>query len=193
MFITYKTNATLNKLLKPEYTGYLTKFNGGNMPENYMKDFPEYTGIRTIKEYSSKEKTEEKQPFAGDFSIEKPSLLIYEKVVLNRRYKSFNCDDPEILKFAVATVICNILPRGSCILAYNFNDYLYDIIYLLKACFSVVNIYQGYIECDEFMLKQKDIDRVLNYLRYALDCPGDIYAFPTQDEKLDSLFSKLFS
>lgn len=187
-FIQYKTQASLDGLLCPKYNGYLTKMTSGDLPD---EGFKEYREARNVKDRVVND--EKKASFNADYIIRKPSLLIYEKVFMPFKYDTLRCDEPEILKISIATVIANIKHRGSCFLAYDFDEYLYDMIYLLKACFSIVNIYQTHIECIDFMIKQKDIDRVMLYFRYLLDSGENIYPFKKPDMNIEKLMNALFS
>ena len=162
------------------------------MPENYLRDFPKYVSPRNVQTFEMPDI--ELPEFKAEYIIKNPSLPIFEKTILNKKYNSFRCDDPEILKLSMATVFRNIMAGGSCLLAWEFNDLLYDYFHLLRAGFSVVNIYKVFIICTGFCLKTQEVEAVVEYFRYAIDCPAEIHPFMkiSTENSIKTILSKLF-
>jgi hypothetical protein len=193
--IQYTTKNTLDGILSPAYFGYMTRLMEirGNLPENYMDDFPQYAAPRNIEKYSPKKGAA--VDLAGYFTVPTYENPIFERTIFCQTYKNMCSPDPKNMQMGLATIFRNMQKGGRCYIKWEFCDELYDYIVLLSAAFGTVEISAEWIHCRDFHLAPAAVDKIMAYFRYALDCPGTIYPFKkiADKKKLDAIFKKLFN
>jgi hypothetical protein len=193
--IEYTAKCTLDGLISPSYFGYMSRLMGNtagrtNDPQNFAEDFPAHISPRNITRFMQIDDKKNEIP-EGYYSVELEEFPIFEKCILNRKWLRIYSGHSQNMMMALATVFRNLELRGSCMIRWEYCDELYDWIKMLKASFAEVYIGPLYLECNGFFLK--DVEKVMNYFRYALDCPGTIYPYTAvpDSDKLNTIFEKL--
>lgn len=193
--IIYRPKHQATNILNPIYNGYRSKFfNNYNDPTKYADDFPNYIRDVNVTTSNKPQWNQELENiktilFKGDIYDITQALEIYEDALLSRCYANFISHRPDNFIMAILMILINISPKGNAIIAYGADPLLYDMIYILSSLFNTIRIAKGYIICEHYT-NVKLAGSVINFIRYYINCPGDIYPLEknTEEIKIKKIF-----